>query len=88
VVERDVADRDAALRVAQRAMMTYVNRVLRISRKGGRDALEPLSPPVERALDDYLDGRSTGILFGDDQGRRIYEAQAWRLVRRLARNAA
>jgi site-specific recombinase XerD len=63
------------------------HRVLRISRKGGRDALEPLSPPVERALDAYLDGRTTGALFVDDHGRRMYEAQAWRLVRRLARAA-
>jgi integrase/recombinase XerD len=63
------------------------HRVLRISRKGGRDALEPLSPPVERALDTYLDARTTGPLFLDDQGRRMYEAQAWRLVRRLARSA-
>ena len=63
------------------------HRVLRISRKGGRDALEPLSPPVERALDAYLAGRTTGPLFLDDRGRRMYEAQAWRLVRRLARRA-
>ena len=63
------------------------HRVLRISRKGGRDALEPLSPPVERALDAYLAGRTTGPLFLDDHGRRMYEAQAWRLVRRLARKA-
>ena len=63
------------------------HRVLRISRKGGRDALEPLSPPVERALDAHLAGRTTGALFVDDRGRRMNEAQAWRLVRRLARNA-
>jgi integrase/recombinase XerD len=63
------------------------HRVLRISRKGGRDGLEPLSPPVERALDTYLAGRTTGPLFLDDRGRRMYEAQAWRLVRRLARRA-
>ena len=63
------------------------HRVLRISRKGGRDALEPLSPPVERALDTYLAGRASGPLFLDDRGRRMYEAQAWRLVRRLARRA-
>ena len=60
---------------------------LRISRKGGRDALEPLSAPVERALDAYLGDRATGPLFVDDQERRMYEAQAWRLVRRLARTA-
>ena len=63
------------------------HRVLRISRKGGRDALEPLSPPVERALDAHLGGRTAGPLFLDDRGRRMYEAQAWRLVRRLARRA-
>jgi len=63
------------------------HRVLRISRKGGRDALEPLSPPVERALDRHLAGRTTGPLFLNDDGRRMYEAQAWRLVRRLARRA-
>jgi site-specific recombinase XerD len=63
------------------------HRVLRISRRGGRDALEPLSAPVERALDAYLGERSSGPLFVDDQGRRMYEAQAWRLVRRLARRA-
>ncbi|MBW3562893.1 MAG: tyrosine-type recombinase/integrase, partial [Actinobacteria bacterium] len=63
------------------------HRVLRISRKGGRDALEPLSPPVERALDSHLAERTTGPLFLDDRGQRMYEAQAWRLVRRLARRA-
>ena len=65
----------------------FGHRVLRISRKGGRDALEPLSPPVERALDRHLAGRTTGPLFPDDQGRRMYGAQAWRLARRLARKA-
>src|SRR3954468_23407196 len=64
------------------------HRVLRISRKGGRDALEPLSPPLARALERHLAGRTTGPLFLDDHGRRTYEAQAWRLVRRLARKAA
>ena len=63
------------------------HRVLRVTRKGGRDALEPLSAPVERAMDAHLAGRATGALFLDDQGRRMYEAQAWRLVRRLARNS-
>jgi hypothetical protein len=48
----------------------------------------PSSPPVERALDAYLANRSSGPLFLDDHGRLyVYEAQAWRLVRRLARNA-
>jgi hypothetical protein len=64
------------------------HRVLRISRKGGRDALDPLSPPVERALDIHLGDRTSGPLFVDDKGRRMYAAQAWRLVRRLARDAA
>jgi integrase/recombinase XerD len=63
------------------------HRVLRISRKGGRDTLEPLSPAVERALDAYLRDRAGGALFVDDHGRRMNEAQAWRLVRRLARKS-
>lgn len=63
------------------------HRVLRISRKGGRDALEPLSAPVQRALDAHLGDRAGGALFVDDRGRRMTEAQAWRLVRRLARAA-
>jgi site-specific recombinase XerD len=62
------------------------HRVLRVTRKGGREALEPLSAPVERALDAYLSDRTSGALFVDDRGRRMYEAQAWRLVRRLVRN--
>ena len=37
------------------------HRVLLISRKGGRDAMEPLSPP-SNALDGYLAGRSAGPL--------------------------
>lgn len=35
------------------------HRVLRLSRKGGRDMLEPLCAPVERALDAYLGQRTT-----------------------------
>ena len=46
------------------------HRVLRISRKGGRDALEPLSPPVERTLDAYLARRVAGPLFLDNRARR------------------
>ena len=62
------------------------HRVLRIS-KGGRDALEPLSAPVERALDLHLSRRTGGPLFLNTRGRRMYEPQAWRLLRRLARKA-
>jgi integrase/recombinase XerD len=46
-----------------------------------------LRPPVERALDAYLGEGAAGPLFLDDRGRRMYETQAWRLVRRLARHA-
>lgn len=61
--------------------------MLRVTRKGGRETLEPLSAPVERALESYLADRTSGALFLDDHDRRMYEAQAWRLVRRLARKA-
>ena len=54
------------------------HRVLRISRKGGREALEPLSAPVERALEAYLGDRAAGALFIDDRERRMYEARARR----------
>jgi integrase len=39
------------------------HRVLKVTRKGGKTARVALAPPVVRALDDYLTGRSTGRIF-------------------------
>jgi len=61
--------------------------VLHLRRKGGAHAVCALAPPTLRALRAYLDGRHTGPIFRTRSGRRLDEPAAWRLVRRLARNA-
>src|SRR3954447_10933910 len=64
------------------------HRVLRIVRKGGKAARIPLAPPVVRALDTYLDGRTSGPLFLAADGISRYPYQsAFSQVRRLARAA-
>ena len=62
------------------------HRVLKITRKGGKTARVALAPPVVRALDDYVDGRSAGrIIVGRDgegaYGYRLAYAQLGRLCR-------
>ena len=61
------------------------HRILRLERKGGRAVL---TAPVVRALDDYLDGRESGALFVTKTGRRMGQPEAWKMVRRLARQAS
>jgi integrase/recombinase XerD len=63
------------------------HRTLRITRKGGRRATVVLAPVTARALDEYLDGRDSGPLFVTASGRRLDEPGAFRMVRRLARDA-
>jgi integrase/recombinase XerD len=63
------------------------HRVLRIRRKGGTRARVALAPVVSRALDAYLDGRSSGPLFVTSSGRGLDEPAAWRMVRSAARAA-
>ena len=41
-----------------------------------------------RALEEYLDGRTSGPLFVTTTGRRLDQPEAWRMIRRLARRAA
>lgn len=62
------------------------HRVLKVTRKGGKTARVALAPPVVRALDDYLAGRSTGRIFlgrADEgvYGYRLAYAQLGRLCR-------
>jgi integrase/recombinase XerD len=66
------------------------HRVLRIIRKGGTTATEPLAPPTVRALDTYLDARATpGPIFLDSAGTgRLPYTTAFEQIRRLARTAA
>lgn len=63
------------------------HRVLRITRKGGRDARVALAPVAARTLADYVGDRSSGPLFITSSGRRLDEPAAWRMVRSLARAA-
>lgn len=64
------------------------HRVLRVVRKGGKAATEPLSPVVVRPLDDAIAGREAGPIFLNRAGdARMNYAAAYRLVRRLARKA-
>ncbi len=66
------------------------HRVLRITRKGGRTATEPLAPPTVRALDTYLNAHhpDCGPIFLDRTGRtRLAYTTAFAQIRRLARKA-
>ena len=48
------------------------HRVLRVVRKGGKATRVPLAPPVVWALDDYLDGRTSGPIFFAADGASRY----------------
>src|SRR3954462_12957902 len=48
------------------------HRVLKVTRKGGKTARVALAPPVVRALDEYLEGRSDGPIFLAANGRDRY----------------
>ncbi len=60
------------------------HRVLRITRKGGKAARVPLAPPVVRALDTHLAGRTTGPIFTAADGTSRYPyTSAYDQLRRL-----
>lgn len=63
------------------------HRILWITRKGQKTGRTVLSPPVGRAIDDYLAGRTSGPLFITQTGARMRQPEAWRLVRRTAKRA-
>jgi integrase/recombinase XerD len=65
----------------------FGHRVLELTRKGNKRSTEALAPATARALEAYIDERTTGPIFLDRDGRRMIEPSAWRLVRRLARRA-
>lgn len=62
-------------------------RTIRITRKGGKQAIEALSAVTARVLDEHLAGRRTGPLFVSPTGLRMYRQQVRRLVIRLATTA-
>jgi integrase/recombinase XerD len=64
------------------------HRVLKVTRKGGKTARVALAPPVVRALDEYLEGRSNGPIFLAANGRDRYGYKlAYEQLLRLCKTA-
>ncbi|MDQ3642201.1 MAG: tyrosine-type recombinase/integrase [Actinomycetota bacterium] len=63
------------------------HRTLKILRKGNKAAIIPLAPRTSRALDLYIDERTTGPIFLGVKGDRMDRYAADRTVKRLARRA-
>ena len=64
------------------------HRTLFINRKGHKTATIPLAPRTARAIDLYIDERTTGPIFLNQDGtRRLDRHGAARIVRRLAKRA-
>jgi integrase/recombinase XerD len=62
------------------------HRTLRLHRKGGITARTPLAPATAHTLEGYTTGR-TGPIFTTSTGRRLDRQAAYRIIRRLARQA-
>ncbi len=63
------------------------HRVICITRKGGTKATVPLAPRTAEAIEDYVGERESGPLFATATGGRWHRSEAWRTLRRLARDA-
>jgi site-specific recombinase XerD len=63
------------------------HRVLKVTRKGGKTARVALAPPVVRALEDYLAGRTGGPIFTAANGGGYGYQVAYEQLRRLCRAA-
>lgn len=61
--------------------------VLWVKVKGGGKKKKPIPPIAWDALQDYLDGRSSGWLFETATGGQLDEPAVWRLLRSLAKRA-
>ncbi len=64
------------------------HRIARVAGKGGRTRVAAMPPAVTRAVDTLLDGRTEGPVFRTRTGARWQPSGAYRVVRRLARDAA
>jgi integrase/recombinase XerD len=60
---------------------------MRVRRKGGAVSRTPLAPVTAHAVETYV-GSRTGPIFVTSSGRRLDRQAAFRIVRRLARQAA
>ncbi|MDA5279909.1 tyrosine-type recombinase/integrase [Streptomyces sp. Isolate_45] len=64
------------------------HRVLLLEKvKGGGRKKKPIPPVAWDALQDYLDGRTTGWLFCTASGAQLDEPAVWRLLQSLAKRA-
>ena len=63
------------------------HRTLTVVRKGGKVATSPLAPRTARAIDLAVGERVEGPIFLGHNGERLDRHAAWRIVRRLARQA-
>ncbi|MFI2764890.1 tyrosine-type recombinase/integrase [Streptomyces echinatus] len=64
------------------------HRVLLLEKvKGGGRKKKPIPPVAWDALQDYLDGRTTGWLFCTASGGKLDEPAVWRLLQSLAKRA-
>src|SRR3954468_3582713 len=67
--------------------ITEGHRVLRYRRKGNRRTTAPLTASVLVALDACIGDRTEGPIFATATGTALDRVAAWRIVRRLARQA-
>lgn len=63
------------------------HRTIRLRRKGDKVVRAPINEHVGAALDKLLKGRRAGYIFTVRNGRPISRTTAWRLVKRLAKEA-
>ena len=63
------------------------HRTLTVLRKGGKVVTIPLAPRTARAIDLAIGERVEGPIFLGHDGQRLDRHAAWRIVRRLARQA-
>lgn len=63
------------------------HRVLDVITKGGRVVQKVVPPGTGHALDLYLDGRTTGVIFQTRTGKPLDPKYVWKLLRRLAAKA-
>ncbi len=61
--------------------------LVRVTGKGGKERLVPLSDASRRLLARLLEGQKAGPVFVDDKGKRLTRLQAYGIVRAAARRA-
>jgi integrase/recombinase XerD len=64
------------------------HQVLLLTRKGNKRGKTPLTPAVIRALEACTAGRTSGPILFTSAGTRLDRVAAYRILRRLAREAA